>query len=85
MGARLFEQVILCVHLLRPGWEALHCLAGKYIPPLVSLQPRRVGKFWLSLEISGKGSGNVGQAAQIWEITFSLPHSTLDKRGSDLE
>lgn len=73
-----------CICLLRSGWEVLHCLVGELTSALVILQPRMLDEYLLSLESSGKGSGNVGQEAYIWESTFTLPHSSLDRGLSDL-
>lgn len=84
MGARLFDQVVLCVCLPRSGWEVLHCLVGELSSALVTLQPRMLDEYLLSLESGGKGSGHVGQEAYIWESTFTLPHSNLDRGVSDL-
>lgn len=62
MGARSSGQAV-CVHIrlevdMR---QSLHCLVGKYILQLKSfVSPQILGKYLLSLEISGRGSGNVG-------------------------
>lgn len=84
MGARLFDQVVLYVCLRRSGWEVLHCLVGELASALATPQPRMLDEYSLSLESSGKGSGHVGQEAYIWESTFTLPHSNLDRGVSDL-
>lgn len=62
MGACSFGRVV-CTHIRSEAnvRQSLHCLVGKDILQLKSFfSPRILGKYLLSLEISGRGSGNVG-------------------------